>query len=112
MPEFFSYDPWSGVTRYFDYDETTGTVAITSQKDIEHYLKQTSEARATRRNDKGLMDNGREFHLYAQLDPIVMLELYQKGIDIYSSDKEMQRRMFDEINANYPWCKVTDKTHR
>ena len=47
----------------------------------------------------------------SSLTPIVQIELRKKGIDIYSKDPAMLRRMFAEINTNYPYCKVTDKTH-
>jgi NMD protein affecting ribosome stability and mRNA decay len=79
---------------------------------MQPFLDRISEARNTRAAEKGLLDNGKEMHLYAILDPITIMKMREKGIDIYSGDKDMQRKMFDEINANYPKCKVTDKTHR
>ena len=111
MPSFFEYHPHNGVTEYFDYDESTGVASIHSTKDIEPFLAMTQEARNTGACDKGLMDNGREFHFYASLDPIVQLELRQKGIDIYSKDPAMIRRMFREINQNYAKCRMSTKIH-
>jgi len=109
MPEFFNFDPTYGVTEEFDFDPTTGKVMIHSTRNIDPFLKATAETRATGRASKGLMDNGREFHHYASLDTIVMLELRKKGIDIYSKDKSMMKRMFHEINTNYPHCIVDPK---
>jgi hypothetical protein len=116
MPEFFQYNPHNGITEFFDYDESTGNVMITSiapgADALDAFLDMTHETRAVGKTDKGLMDNGREFHCYASLPAIVQLQLRQKGIDIYSKDPTMMRRMFDEINTNYPWCKTTYKSHR
>lgn len=107
MPEFFSYDPHNGVSKYFDYDESTGNAIIRSEMDIDPLLSRNMEARAIRAYD----DPRRDLKFYASLPPTVQMELRQKGIDIYSKDETMIRRMFAEINANYPLCKVTDKVH-
>ena len=110
--EFFDYDPHTGIKRYFDYDHDSGTVVFRCEQDISEWLRTTMETRNTNGTKKGLMDNGREYHLYASIPTIVQLELMQKGLDIFSDDPSMQRRVFDEINRNYPYCKMTDRTHR
>lgn len=112
MPEFFDYRPDTGVLETWDYDEMTGKAFIHQSSDHELFFKRNAEVRNTGITDKGLMDNGREFHFYASILPVVQIEMRNKGIDIYSTDPTMQRRMFDEINANYPWCKMTTKNHR
>lgn len=111
MSEFFDYNPDTGVTEYFDYDHQTGEAYIRTEQDLTAYFRRNQELIATGKTDKGLMDGGRELHFYASLPPVVQIELRQKGIDIYSKDPTMVRRMLHEINANYPYCKVTPKTH-
>lgn len=109
--ELFDVDPLTGVTTYFDFDES-GNVIFRKEQDIEAYLATMQETRNANTTQKGLMDNGREFHLYCTIPTIVQLELMEKGIDIFSDDPAVQRRMFDEINKNYPYCKATYRTHR
>lgn len=111
MPEFFDYNPTTGVTETWDYDESTGQAFIHHSSDLQPFFARNAELRNTGGTDKGIMENGKEFHFYASLTPIVQIELRKKGIDIYSKDPAMIRRMFAEINANYPYCKVTDKKH-
>lgn len=110
-PEFFSYSPHNGVTESFDYDEATGNAIIRHEQPLDAYFRAVAETRNTRRCDRGLMDGGMELHAYASLPPVVQIELRAKGIDIYSKDPVMIRRMFAEINANYPHCKLTHKRH-
>jgi hypothetical protein len=108
--DFWNYDRSTGlVERVVEED---GYLNFYVQSEMQPFLDRVAEARNTNAASKGLMDNGKEMHLYAILDPITILQMRAKGIDIYSADKDMQRRMFDEINANYPLTKVTTKTHR
>lgn len=110
--EHFDYDPLTGITTKFDFDFDSGTVIFRKEQDVEAYLATMMETRNIDSTRKGLMDGGREFHLYATIPMIVQLELMEKGIDIFSDDPAVQRRMFDEINKNYPYCKATYRTHR
>lgn len=112
MPEFFDYRPDTGIMETWDYDEMSGKAFVHHSSDLEAFFARNQDLRNSGATDKGLMDNGREFHMYASIPPTVQIELRAKGIDIYSSDKTMQRRMFDEINQNYPYLKTTNKNHR
>lgn len=107
MPEFFDYDPLSGVRKTFDYDEMTGTAYIRSEQDVEPLLWKTLEDRNTGNQDSKKKD----FKLYASLPPVVQIELKNKGIDIYSKDPTMIRRMLQVINREYPYLKSTWKVH-
>lgn len=107
MPEFFSYDPMRGVTKFFDYDEMTGDAYIRSEQDVSPLLGKTMEERNTGKHDSPRKD----FRLYAQLPTVVQIELKNKGIDIYSKDPAMVKRMLAEINTNYPYLKTTWKVH-
>jgi hypothetical protein len=103
MPEFFSYDPLTGVRKYFDYDEATGNAHIRSEQDVSGLLGRNAELRNTRACDAG------EMQLWATIPPVVQLELRKKGIDIFSDDPSMLKRMRQEIEANYTYLKTTDK---
>lgn len=107
MPEFFDYDPLSGVKKTFDYDEMTGTAYIRSEQNVEPLLSRAAEDRNT-----GKYDTPRkEFKLYAALPPVVQIALRNQGIDIYSKDPAMIRRMMQTINRDYPYLKSTWKMH-
>lgn len=112
MPEFFDYRPETGIVETWDYDQQTGEAYVRHSGDHEAFFRRNNEARNTHACDRGVMENGKEFHWYCSIPPVVQIELRNKGINIYSKDPAMIRRMFDEINANYPMCKMTDKVHR
>lgn len=106
MPEIFHHDPLTGATEYFDYEEDTGIAHIRTVQDVSPLIRR-NQAMA----NQGLADNGIKegwWH-YADIPAVVELELRRKGIDIYNPDHG--RRMFQEINANYPYLKLTHKTH-
>ena len=106
MPDFLSYDPLTGVSRFFDYDEQTGMAFVHTSQDIEPWLAQTKELANSGATDKGIK---KDFWYYASLPPVVQLEMRKKGIDIFSKDPAMIRRMDAEIEKNYPNCKTTGK---
>jgi hypothetical protein len=107
MPEFFSYDPLTGVRKLFDYDESTHTAIIRSEQDVEGLLARNRELRNTRACDNPKS----ELRLWASIPTIVQLELRKKGLDIFSKDQTMLRRVRREIEANYPYLKTSDMRH-
>lgn len=108
MPDFLEYDPKSGLRRLFDYDEMTGDAYIRTEQDVAPLISQSQAIANSGEGDAGIKKG---FWKYAELPPVVQLELRKKGIDIYSKDPTMIRRMFQEINANYPYLKTTHKHH-
>jgi len=108
MPEFLHYDPLTGTRKLFDFDGATNLAFVHTEQDVAPLLKRCAEFANTGKRDGGIK---RDWWHYADLPPIVQLELKQKGIDIYSKDPAMIKRMFREINANYPRFKVTHKRH-
>ena len=107
-PDFLDYDPLTGVKKLFDYDEATHTAIVRSEQDVAPLLKRTTELANTGATDGGIK---RDWWHYADLPPIVQIELKNKGINIYSKDPAMIKRMFAEINSNYSKFKVTHKRH-
>jgi len=108
MPEFLHFDPFTGTSKYFDWDDSKKEAVITTVQDVQPVLDRAKETANVGGSDSGIK---RSFWHYADIPPVVQLELRKKGIDIYSTDKMMIKRMFAEINANYPHCKLTHKKH-
>lgn len=106
MPEFFDYDPVLGMRTTWDYDESTGDAKFRHEQDVEPLLGYTMEARNTRQ-----YDGKHDYKFYCSIPPVVQIELRNKGIDIYSKDPSMIRLMLQTINKDYPYLKMTDKTH-
>jgi hypothetical protein len=102
--EFFDYDPLSGVR----YDtEQDGDITILHRTQDVQPLIDRNQAMAR----EGVMDKGIKegwWH-YCDIPPVVELELRKKGIDIHNP--EDGKRMFEEINKNYPYLKRTHKSH-
>lgn len=111
MAIIFNVNHTTGVIEYFDFDQITGEAYIRREQDVDRFLGSTAEARATKSADKYLFEKDKEFSCYASIPVTVELELLKKGINIHSTDKAMQKRMFEEIERNYPHCKVTEKRH-
>lgn len=107
MAEFFSYDPTNGVRKMWDYDEMAGKAHFRHEQDVEPLLRYTNEMRNTGLRDRAF----KELKHYAELPAVVQIELRNKGIDIFSKDPQMIKRMLREIDTNYPYLKVTEKRH-
>lgn len=103
MSEFFEYDPISGITTETSWSESEQKMTLIRSGDVEPVL----DAAKAMSNELGLNRDGiRKGHwLYAKIPPIVILQMRAKGINIF--DKNDQKRMFEEINANYPHLKTT-----
>jgi len=105
VSDFLSFNPLTGVRKLFDMDEDR--IYTRTEQDVEPLLDRTAQERHERRWD----DRRLEFRLYARIPIVVQLELRAKGLDIYSQDRAMIRRVLSEINAHYPYLKATNKIH-
>jgi len=104
MPLIFDYNQETGVTQYFDYDELTDVMSITTVQDVSGILDQLK----TKKNDPEAWKKGVKgsFAHFATIPPVVEVELRKKGINIY--DKNCTKRLIQEIEQNYPDLKVTE----
>jgi hypothetical protein len=104
VPEFFSYDPLTGIKTEFEYDETTGNATFHSSQNVDHLLDYTQSLA----ND-GLTDRGikKGWWLYAKIPPIVMLKMRNQGINV--EDGRHINRVLAELNTHYPKLKCTQK---
>lgn len=104
MADFLDYDPVTGISNYFDYDEMTGEARITRVADVEPLLDYTRKLAREGGTDKGIKKG---FWLYAKVPPIVELQMRAKGISL--TDADATKRIIQEINTNYPHLKCTQK---
>ena len=106
--DFFDYDPLTGVTDYFDMDPE-GKIHITSKQDVKPLLDHNAALR-----NEGIKDGpDKKGHAmmrhYASVPQIVIMEMLNKGIDFFAKDDFP--KVIAEINANYPYLKVTNKNY-
>jgi len=85
MKRLFDYDPLTGVTQYFHYDELTGNWGIESVQDVEPFL----ELNKALQNDPEYSRQGiKQSWWHVARIPILVQEkwLREEGIDIYNKD--------------------------
>lgn len=104
MPLLFDHNPDTGVFQYFDYDEVTDEMRITSVQEVNEML----DAIKLKRDDPEAWKKGvkSSFAHYASIPAVVEMEMKKKGIDIY--DKNATPRIMQEIEQNYPYLKATE----
>lgn len=94
---------------YFDMDELTGKVQITTEQDLTQFLERMKQMRrdSAERWTKGVRE---EWLHYASIPSVVIMELRNKGIDVFNPEDE--KKVLSEINRNYPHLKTVDhKNH-
>lgn len=99
--EFFDYDPLTGATTNFEYNDETGKVTIETTQDVEGALEYAKLSR-----DNNLRDNGIKecwFH-YAEIPLVYLLKLRKMGI-AWDDPKEINRA----VNTYFPELKMTMK---
>lgn len=107
--DFFNYDRHTGlVERVVEEDDV---LHFYVEGDLQPFVDRVAEVRAVGEAEKGIFEKGKEMHLHAVLDPITIIKMREKGIDIYSKDPAMQRRMFQAIESDFAYCKVNSKKH-
>ena len=104
MPEFFEYDPLTGIRTDFDYEEETGNVILQRSQDVSALLDHNRALANSGATDKGIKES---WWLYAKIPPIFMLKMRAKGINV--EDGRHIDRVVAEINTNYPALKCTQK---
>lgn len=108
MRKVFDYDPITGVTQYFHYDELTGGWGIESVQDVEPILEANKKLQNHETYSKDGIKN--EFWHVATI-PVVIQEkwLREDGIDIYNRDhwKKVKMKLND---PDYRYLKATTGT--
>lgn len=104
--DYFDSDKLTGTTEYFEYDEQTGIATIRTEQEESGLLDYTSYLRNTKATDSGIK---RGWWKFAIIPPVVVLELKNKGIDVFA--KNDWPKLTREIETNYPYLKTTEKRH-
>jgi hypothetical protein len=106
--ETFSYDPLSGVTTLFDYDEEKDLAVFRRVEDISGVLKVAAE---TRRNGVTSYINQGDEQWFPQaiIPATVMAELLKQGIDVTQLEGKDASALSRVIEKDYPALKLTDK---
>lgn len=108
MAEFLDFDPLTGISHYFDYNEETGDAEITTIQDVEAVAEYAKALANDERNFKQGVKKG--WWLYAKIPAIVELKMRAKGINL--RDASATKRIIQEINEHYPAFKCTQKNHQ
>ena len=94
---------------YFDMDESNGNIHITTEQDLTVFLERMKQMRrdSSERWSKGVRE---DWLHYASIPAVVIMELKNKGIDVFNPEDE--KKVLREINVHYPYLKTVDhKTH-
>lgn len=107
MPDIFDYQRHTGTLERYDYDPNTGEMYINRAQDLSLWRKHTMEARNARLGKP--IGPDKDVHLAYSIPVTVEVELLKKGIRVGTSDPAMNKRLIQELEANYPQCKMSDK---
>lgn len=79
MSEFIDFDPMTGVSHWWDYDESTDKATITTVQDVEPILEWCKAAA-----NEGITDDGikKGWWLIAKIPAVLQVKLHQMGVDI------------------------------
>lgn len=110
MKKIVDYDPFTGITTYFDYDHATDTTIVGAEQDVSRLL----ESNKILQNDEsytkqGIKDGWWQYASY----PAVIIEkwLNEYGVNVFNKDHE--KKVFELTNRpEYRYLKTTTKMHR
>lgn len=103
--DLFDYDPVTGQSTYFDFDPLDGKTYLRTEEDVQPLL----DLNAAYRNEGIKNAKGSWIRHYATVPMTVILAMRVKGINFYNKDH--QKRVFQEIEINYPHLKVDNMRH-
>lgn len=98
----------NGAVDYLDLieDGNEMTAVVEHVQDVQPLIDRNSEYANLGATDAGIK---RGLWHYASIPLTVVVEMRNKGINVYNPDH--RRRVFQEINTHYPYLKTTHKTH-
>jgi len=106
MKTWREYDPYTGVTEINYASDDDDLVHVRREQDVQPLLDRNKEWANTGTKDVGIK---KDLWHYASIPITVQYELLKKGINIHNPDDH--KRMFEELNVNYPALKTTHKNH-
>ena len=103
--EYFDYDPWTGVTEY--YEEADGKIHIHSYQDVAPAMDAAQRLRNAGEPDAVWKRDG--CSMYASLPMIIVHDMLKRGINVF--DQNDMPKVIQEINTTYSNFKTTYKHH-
>ncbi len=107
MAKDFEWNAARGTWYEYEDDPQTGDLIIHTKQDVTANLDWAKKQRNSGNNDLGGRRDDADLKHYAHIPPIVELQLKEKGIDI--ANRDHLPRLIQEIETNYPLCKVTNR---
>lgn len=102
-------DKTGSVSTFMDVDELTGDIKVVTQQDVSGFLDHMAELRK-HSADRWSQGKKEEWMLYAKIPSVVIMDLKNKGIDIFNPEDE--KKVLRAINRDYPYLKTVDhKNH-
>ena len=105
-----SFDPLTGLSSHFSYDENTDTTIIRTSGDSELWVEQNK----ARQNDPDISKQGIKdgMWLFASIPPMLQVKwLIEEGLDVYK--KEHSARLFAKLaDPEFRYLKCTTGSHR
>jgi hypothetical protein len=104
----FDHDPLSGVTTWFDYDNTNQQSSLTYEQDVTPYLEKAAALRQhPERTKRGIKE---DFWHYAIVPVGIQYEMLNKhGVNYW--DKNDGAKVLKLLNTEYKRFKVTELEH-
>jgi hypothetical protein len=102
--EWFDHDEVTGITEYISFED--GKLHIRSEQDVEPYLDYAKELANTGATDGGIK---KDWWTYAVLPPVVVADMFKRGINLM--DQGDTKKILEEINTKFQYCKTTAKHH-
>jgi len=101
------YDPFNGITTYFDYDHTSDTTIVGYEQDVSRIL----EVNKTLQNNEEITKQGikQSWMPYASYPPIIINKwLMEHGVNVFNKDH--QRKVIELTERpEYRYLKTTTK---
>ena len=103
------YNPLTGVSTWFNYENSTDIMHITTEQDVAPILDQVSSLRNDTDYSKAGIKN--DWWHYARLPLHVILDMKAKhGVDLMAPKIDWKSAL-KIINREYPYVKATNGTH-
>lgn len=105
MRYFLGTDPFTGISRWMDYDPVTDTTTEYSEQDIGHEVEASKQLQ---NNDEfwkqGMKD---EFAMYAHIPSIILEQWAREGVNINDA-----KALVKKVNhPDYAYLRTTTKRH-
>jgi len=108
MSKFLDYDPHTGISNYFDFNEETGEAIITQKYDMTAVDTVVDYARAQAKD--GLRDHGiKESWWHCAYLPMAFLMKLKLEYGIDPFKPENAERVAQEVERRWPHLKTTEK---